>query len=1024
MSKFIPQTRFDLECVSESNIVRSGDTIKYRLSSNSGINPNNRHSLFFTCEDRMFSIYKDEPFGEKLYMLIDDSLSTSKACMDRYCLDMSVSEPKPYMKAAAKKLSFSPLRFGIYPSFGHNDSYDFGIAVMANELRIKKNGFLRLRLDRWDKREGTNPLYTASEPDETIAIDIPEGSYGYRELSKVINIPTDTTACVLVTIEGINYSGEVYLERPRLVTSNSYNLLPPFDQCISKLSEHSWLGLNLSKKEFPEFEININGEAVAKREFFLSIHRYPNIELDIPKGLLNGSEDIVCIKYLSDYHDTVPLQFGECALLESDSEDFSLVYYPDIISSGEDLNILVESYEDNTEIIVKGEALSIPSVNILKDKGIHVLKLKHEGDKPEFKLSLEYKNTKKELSVKLVPEKDDILTGSGDMIYFDMSDVHSVEAFLKWYISNELGNLITVRPVYRWGGQRYINPESYALFTRICDGMGISYVNLSDGRDLPGLCQNPPLDMISGKGFLGRQLHERDGQLLYWGTAPRENDPTSEVFFDMALRLRRDNPDTAEGAYRPDNIIIRDGEYSFRRDIDCPSDMKAAYTKAALTIADLSKDGFTRHTGPTVAFKYFYENGFAFLGAETMDGAFESLISFLRGASYSYGKHRFGVHHALQWSSAPHNCEKRYRRYKLALYLSYMYGVTDINTEEGLYFLEARYFWHNRLSDACREHRKIARDFYRYIKNNKRHGRFYTPCAFIHGRYDGWDGFMRETLWGMPHIRGGDDAASWRLLKTFYPLNKVEAGGMRHMGYIPPDQNEPVGYFSGTPHGAVDCIPIENGNFSAYKLLCFAGYNAAVSNDFDRLYEYVLGGGTLIASWAHMSCLTSRADIDENKLSVTDHPLTDSLTCGKAVFDESTIDGKTIKICKNISENSRIIKRCDDGSPLVYEAVIGAGRVIMINTNLYPGNENIFDIYQETLISAYEEYAEDKDIRISCGNDVAYTRYIRDDGSWDIYFLAVDWYNDDSSPRIASITKNGITKTIELSFGEIKKINI
>lgn len=70
--------------------------------------------------------------------------------------------------------------------------------------------------------------------------------------------------------------------------------------------------------------------------------------------------------------------------------------------------------------------------------------------------------------------------------------------------------------------------------------------------------------MLEGVNFMGRQLHERDGLLFYWGVNPREIEAPLEEFFDLA----------------------------------------------ANALKNLSGDNFTRHTGPSVMFKYFYQNGF------------------------------------------------------------------------------------------------------------------------------------------------------------------------------------------------------------------------------------------------------------------------------------------------------------------------------------------------------------------------------------------------------------------------------
>ena len=61
------------------------------------------HRLYLTIEDRMSTIFKDEPFGDKLYHLIEDSLNPDEAELDRYCLDMSEKTPRQFMRCAVMK---------------------------------------------------------------------------------------------------------------------------------------------------------------------------------------------------------------------------------------------------------------------------------------------------------------------------------------------------------------------------------------------------------------------------------------------------------------------------------------------------------------------------------------------------------------------------------------------------------------------------------------------------------------------------------------------------------------------------------------------------------------------------------------------------------------------------------------------------------------------------------------------------------------------------------------------------------
>jgi hypothetical protein len=121
-----------------------------------------------------------------------------------------------------------------------------------------------------------------------------------------------------------------------------------------------------------------------------------------------------------------------------------------------------------------------------------------------------------------------------------------------------------------------------------------------------------------------------------------------------------------------------------------------------------------RHTGPATLFKYFYQAGYEWTGAELLYTPTELTASFLRGARDLYGG-SVGAHLAIQWSTSPHDTEERYRRYLLSLFISYMQGIDEINTEEGLWHLEEYYSAHHRFSNACINHTAIQRDLNKFI---------------------------------------------------------------------------------------------------------------------------------------------------------------------------------------------------------------------------------------------------------------------------------------------------------------------
>ena len=1001
-------------------ILRTRQTAHFHFRTDT-VSLSAQHRLYFTCENRMFFGWKDEQPSDKLFMLIDDALDQQHAEQDRYCLDLSCDTCKAYPKRALYKLTW-PTHIGIYRFYEERDNWKLSIRACAEKLHIAADGYLRVRLERWNTEESVSPRMTARAPDETILLDIPAGSYGYQKLCKNVNIP-DTTACVIVTIEGQGYSGGIWVERPELVGGGHRNYLPDFEPAVPRVENYAWFGQNLSRREWPLFHITVNGKIIHDGEVFLRIHRYAAVELPLPDGCLLNGENELTITYDGEYHDPIPVAIREIHLLEQPAQAFRIISCPEALVYGEDALILVETAQQGITLRLESSDMESVSPLTLLDCGLHVISLRPKCEKNHLRFALCYGDTRCESEILRLIRREgkQILCGSGDMIYVNHDNSVDVENYLKWFFANHLGNMITIRPRYRWCGSRFLNPDAWAFFKRLCTQMRVFYPQITDGGDLPAMQINPSPKMLEGSYFLGMQNHERDGQLFYWGYPFAETDPINEMFFDLAQRLYRESPETTEATYKPGNIAVQQGQMTLRRDIDCKPDMREAHDLSLHSLRRIRGD-FPRHTGPSVMFKYFYEAGYSWLGAETMDSSTEPLLAFLRGAAKANGKTRTGAHLALQWSTFPHDTEQRYCRYLLAMYVAYMQGVTDFNTEEGWLHLESRYASFGRFSEACEKHRLQEQRFFRYVSTHSRTGDYDTPVAFLHGRYDGWNGFYVRTLWGMPQMPAGEAERSWQLLKVFYPLSAMCDKGTTVPEYVPEGYSKPQGHYSGTPHGNVDVIPVENGDYSDYRLLCFCGYNAAQVEDLDRIYRFIQNGGILLAAWPHFSTTTALADIQNRCFTFIDHPLTALLADGKPVFTDAMIGGECIRVCTNLSPAVRVLRKTDDGLALLCEAACGNGQIILLNCCAYPGNPVLSPVYAEKILSLCAKLATQRTSEIRCGEDVEYAVYRQKDGSTHYYLTPVDWYHDFAQLRKAHLRIGADWYELKLAFGTMYKI--
>ena len=95
---------------------------------------------------------------------------------------------------------------------------------------------------------------------------------------------------------------------------------------------------------------------------------------------------------------------------------------------------------------------------------------------------------------------------------------------------------MTIRPSYRWNGTRSMDPALYRETADFLDRMGISYVHMRDGRELPGCNMNPLREELESPHFLGSQQHELDGQYVYWGVRDITDNLSEQMFYDLYLR--------------------------------------------------------------------------------------------------------------------------------------------------------------------------------------------------------------------------------------------------------------------------------------------------------------------------------------------------------------------------------------------------------------------------------------------------------------------------------------------------------
>lgn len=891
---------------------------------NKVFNPNEMYEKFFDIENLRegveltpnqsyktnFNFKTDESKEYRLYLVGNNAVPIKWRNEDKY--------PILY-----RRISES-LKNGVL--FAHGDgrpiSRNLYYKVYADEIGQAKSFDFSLKYSLEGKVEFANAVIetyyigngTATVEDKCDFINsIKLKETGGEFVEKSIKISVDKNVdFIFIRVETEALDGEFKLYAPQLKI-NGVNILKPFEKHPIKLFTDRWIGENFSLIEWIPFKIELNGKIIFDEVMFDRVFTSPAFEFDIPDGTLKEGNNNLIVTYPKKYDDQINFTLTKIKVVQTPKR--AVIYYNDCAKSG-DNSILVKA-KSGDKLCLDGTGNEI----IAEKDGLYVLKMpiSQKLDRPIY-AKVEIGNVSQEICFKRFVEKyDNVKIGSGDTIYMDINR-KNMDSFLAWYFGNHAGNMITFRTSYRWSGCTYTDKETWAYMSKLFDDMQVNYSLMIDGRELN--CAKTNSDGFEGgEYFDGYQSHEQDGAYYYWGV----NRVDRQVIFFNELCGRR----FKKQGMLPSGSVVRKGEQFYKHyDPFVPKNMKEANEQLVNNFKHIVK-GATRHTGPSLMFKYIAQAGVKWLGAELMYGTYDMILSALRGASKMIGNDEYGAHIAIQWSTTPHDTVYRYRRYLYSLYNCYLNGVGNINTEEGFFRMEECGSDFERDSLACLNHTAIEREVFKFIKSHDRRGKQKIDIGIVYGKYDSASAFTHFTqnVYGMKGRiwRPSAPEKSWdTVIKPFYNGAKL-APVYRH-----PCPNKHVGFFAKTPFGQVDIVPIESGadQFSTYKILIMSGWNTADEESFNKLSEFVQNGGTLLLSIPHLYTTTDRAEALSHKSEILNNDRVKALL-------GMDIAGKTLKGATPCGREFKTLNKN------VICNVYGKGKVYLVNKKCYPSQMKI-----------------------------------------------------------------------------------
>lgn len=912
--------------------IEPGNSVTAKVSFSSSHHSTTRKQLRVVGGGQMPGAFKER--GETLFRemehLIDDYLDSIHTKKDRYALYFE-GNGESYERNAYYRIPGSCF---------NSTTFSMEIHAQAMGLKLEPDGRFGVSLEVYYPKEGraADDIYDA--PDTTLYYAVPVGDYTYRKKQCRFSLSAKPAA-VLVKVGGQRFTGACRVEAPVFKVNGKKIGDFSFTKKDGRRDQANyWVGVNLLSKSWPLWSVKFNDKEVFRGHVFDRSSNVADFYVQLPEKELEKEGEITLTLLDEPGSVRVPYELTSLEMIEETADDYEIVSLPRHIALGDTVGVLIEVNKPGVKLSVRAdERIRLLQQDFhFQKKGLHVVRFLPLSVGADIPLHFSDGVRSKTVAIPHVLRHGGqrVYISSGDEVYIDKVPA-SYDYFFKWYFKARVGNWYQFRPSYQWSGFRQVNDSVMSTYFNLLNQMHVPFAWQVEGRTLAAKEINPSLSLLRSPMFRGKQAHENDGGYYYWGHFLDEG-----LFTD--IRARHLPYGGIFAKHRP--IYTPYGKFVHYD----PCAVKDMADGAELLVRNLaySRGESTRHTGPSTMFRYFFQAGYQWVGAEQMYGPEEVILSALRGASRAYGKQDYGSLHAMQWGSSPFTAPEHALRLYLSLATAYMHGSSHLNTEEALWTDE---YANDRYSVSGKQHLYAQTQMLDYIETHSRQGELKSNIAILQGRNCSWKCFGRTSMWSQKDEKWkfGKINESFDLLNLFYPDNVLDWCG-------------PEGWFTSTPYGAVDILPIEADDraLQRYNALVFLGWNTYQADDFGRLLRFVEQGGTVLLSAAH---LNANLQPDE---------------------------------APAFPEDDRVIRQLlgDDYRLLQSKTEIrkGKGRVIYYPQALYPSEIDIRADYEKSL----RELAEIEALKESVRGSV-YTKQRVSFTVWDtaskrtIYLLNTDW---------------------------------
>ena len=119
---------------------------------------------------------------------------------------------------------------------------------------------------------------------------VPEGTGKYQTVSETFVLP-ENVACAFLRVGGTHFSGECWVEAPRLTQDKKVVCSIPFTKFTQKTDDYNyWIGCNLSTRSWPMWKLEFNGETLFEGNIFDRASNVADFYIPLPSSLHGSGE--------------------------------------------------------------------------------------------------------------------------------------------------------------------------------------------------------------------------------------------------------------------------------------------------------------------------------------------------------------------------------------------------------------------------------------------------------------------------------------------------------------------------------------------------------------------------------------------------------------------------------------------------------------------------------------------------------------------------------------------------------------